>query len=419
MTSPFPRRNLRRPPTFAARAAGSVAFVLLALSCSAPAEDEADGPPEFMGVAGPAPSQTSNPASPPNGNSPGANAPGAVPSAPAMNGSSPPASSGAAGAGNEAVGAAPVGLDPGASAPVSQGAAGSSMTAPSTSTGAGGSSFEPVDPDDDSAPSDPAPAGDAPGDTTPPVEPPPQPTLPPSNPPPQPTPPSTPPVQPTPQPAPNAGCAGQFICDGFENAAPGASPNAAVWRVIANYSPTAQSANVQVSAANAHSGTQAVRVIGASSRNGIVADVPAQTYFMRAWIQADAVPRGPVFIGLGTDQNSETRLRISERSYATINTFGPGDGVHPNAATSGNCADCLTLVANRWFCAEFFIDNAARNATLWIDGVEAASVVNGEGGWPAQPASPQMFLGSMGLQGGQTAVWIDDVAAGPDRIGCD
>jgi hypothetical protein len=75
-------------------------------------------------------------------------------------------------------------------------------------------------------------------------------------------------------------------------------------------------------------------------------------------------------------------------------------------------------VPNRWFCAELFIDNAARNATLWIDGVEAASIVGGEGGWPAQPASPQMFLGSMGLQGGQTAVWIDDVAAGPQRIGC-
>jgi hypothetical protein len=29
-----------------------------------------------------------------------------------------------------------------------------------------------------------------------------------------------------------------------------------------------------------------------------------------------------------------------------------------------------------------------------------------------------MILGSMGLQGGQTAVWIDDAAAGPQRIGC-
>jgi hypothetical protein len=392
----------------AAHASGVVA-ALLALSCSAPVDDEVDGPPEFIGAPGLAPPQTSNPASPQNGNSPNTGAPSATPSAPAAGNTNPPSSNGAAGsAGSEPVGAAPVPLDPSQSAP-SQGAAGSSMTAPGAGTGAGGSSFEPVGSDDDPASNDPAPAGDPPGDTTPPVEPPQQPT----------PPPSTPPAQPTPQPPPNAGCGGQFICDSFENVAPGASPNAGVWQVIANYSPTAQSANVQVSAANAHSGAQALRVIGASSRNGIVADLPAQTYFMRAWIQADAVPRGPVFIGLGTDQNSETRLRISERSYAVINTFGPGDGVHPNAATSGNCADCVTLAPNRWFCAEFFIDNAARNATLWIDGVEAASIANGEGGWPVQPASPQMFLGSMGLQGGETAVWIDDVAAGPQRIGCD
>jgi hypothetical protein len=138
---------------------------------------------------------------------------------------------------------------------------------------------------------------------------------------------------------------------------------------------------------------------------------------MRAWLNIDAAPVGPVFIGLGTDQNSETRLRIQGRSFATINTVGPGDAVHPDA-NSGNCPECVTLTPNRWFCAEFSIDNAGQNATLWIDGVEAASIVNGEKGWPAQPAQPKLFVGNMGLQGGMAGVYIDDVAAGPTRIGC-
>jgi hypothetical protein len=125
-----------------------------------------------------------------------------------------------------------------------------------------------------------------------------------------------------------------------------------------------------------------------------------------------------VFIGLGTDQNSETRLRIQGRSFATINTVGPGDAVRPNEANSGNCANCVTLTPNRWFCAEFSIDNATQAATLWIDGVEAASIVNGQGGWPVQPAAPKLFLGSMGVQGGQAGVFIDDVAVGSTRIGC-
>lgn len=291
----------------------------------------------------------------------------------------PPASNGVGSSGSETGSSGPVGLAPSPGASPSQGAAGSSMTAPGTNDGAGGSSFEPNAPGGEGEPVDPA--------------------MPPA-------------------PAPNAACAGQFICDGFENAAPGASPDPALWQVIADYAPREQSPNVQVSAGNSRSGGQALRVVGASSRNGIVAGLPAQTYFVRAFIRADAVPLGPVFIGLGTDQNSETRLRISQGSSAVINTVGPGDAVHPGAATSGNCADCVALVPNQWFCAELFIDNAARNATLWIDGVEAASIVNGEGGWPVQPAAPQLFLGSMGLQGGQTAVWIDDVAAGPQRIGC-
>jgi len=221
-------------------------------------------------------------------------------------------------------------------------------------------------------------------------------------------------------PTPSSGdCSGQFFCDGFESVAAGASPATSLWQLIADYAPTAQSPNVQVSAANAHSGSQALRVVASQSRNGVVADLPQTRYFVRAWLQLDATPLGPVFIGLGTDQNSETRLRLSNQSYAVINTVGPGDAVRPNEATTGNCPTCRTLTPNRWFCAELFIDNASQAATLWIDGVEAASIVNGQGGWPVQPATPQLFLGSMGLQGGQAGAWIDDVVAGPERIGCE
>jgi hypothetical protein len=141
---------------------------------------------------------------------------------------------------------------------------------------------------------------------------------------------------------------------------------------------------------------------------------------MRAWLRIDAAPVGPVFIGLGTDQNSEIRLRIQGQSFATINTVGPGDAVHPGQANSGNCGDaCITLVPNTWFCAEFSIDESTRTARLFINDDEAASVVNGDGGWPVQPATPKMFLGSMAVQGGNSGVFIDDVVVGSTRIGCD
>jgi hypothetical protein len=265
-----------------------------------------------------------------------------------------------------------------------------------------------------------APPVTAPPVTAPAVTPPPV-TAPPVNAPPAPEQPQAPsPAPPSPAPSvPPSNCPGQFLCDDFEGVASGAAPNPTLWQLIAGFAPATQSANVQVSNQQAHTGAQSLRVVGSSARNGIVATLPQSRYFVRAWLLVDATPVGPVFIGAGTSQNSETRLRVQGQSFATLNTVGPGDAVRPTAATSGSCADCVTLSANEWFCAELFIDNAAQEATLWINGQEAASIVNGQGGWPEQPAQPALFLGSMGLQGGQAGVFIDDVAAGPVRIGCD
>jgi hypothetical protein len=71
---------------------------------------------------------------------------------------------------------------------------------------------------------------------------------------------------------------------------------------------------------------------------------------------------------------------------------------------------------NEWFCAELAIDNAASTATLFIDDVEVA--VAGPDAFATQPPQPLLFLGSWGLQGGATGVFIDDVAVGPERFGC-
>lgn len=233
-------------------------------------------------------------------------------------------------------------------------------------------------------------------------------------------PPVTPPPV-TPPPAGNAGCPGQFLCEGFESVPAGAFITSPTWQVIDDYAEDTQSANVLVSTEQAHSGAQSLRVLGSGARNGIVATLPQNRYFMRAWLRVDATPLGPVFIGLGTDQNSETRLRIQGNGLATINAVGgtAGDLVRPGAATSGNCGNCVPMPVNAWFCAEFSIDQPTQTAVLWIDEVEAATVNGGQDGWAPQPAQPSLFLGSMGLQGGMAGVYIDDVAVSSTRIGCD
>lgn len=403
------------PAHGALRASIAVTALLLAAGCSAPpgaVTDTGDEVPEFAGTL----------ALPGNG-SPGMGNQG-VGAVGAAAGNAPVAGSGASGAGGSANTSAGeqtgsgIGLQPAPSntnAGQNQGAGGSSMAgaqpgtntgaaAPGVNTGAAGSSFDPGA--TGSAGSTSMPPSANPPPATPPAQ------TPSTTPPPQ-APPSAPP------PPPNADCGTAFFCDGFENVADGASPAAPLWTIIDGYSVQSQSANVLVSGDNARSGARALRVNGTSSRTGVRATLPQTRYFVRAWLQIDSAPLGPVFIGLGTDQGSEARLRIQGSSFATINAIGQGETVHPEAANSGNCPECVTLVPNEWFCAEFFIDDATQNATLWIDGVEAASIVNGDGSWPVQPDNPFVFLGSMSVQGGMTGAWIDDVAAGPNRLGCD
>jgi hypothetical protein len=387
-----------------ASAVAAVTTLLLAAGCSAPpGADTGDDVPEFAGTLG----------LPGNG-SPGVGTPAASNGAGTASGNmnAPAPASGAGGSANTSAGeqtGSGIGLQPApsnANAGQNPGAGGSSMAG--ASTGAAGSSF------------DPGATGNAAGSTSmPPSANPPTPPA--QNPPPNNQPPAPPAQNPpptTPPPPLNADCATAFFCDGFENVADGASPSASLWSIIDGYSVRPQSANVLVSADNARSGASALRVTGTNSRTGVRATLPQTRYFVRAWLQIDSASPGPVFIGLGTDQNSEARLRIQGSSFATINSVGPGDKVHPDA-NDGNCPECITLVPNEWFCAEFFMDDATQNATLWIDGVEAASKVNGDGGWPVQPDNPFFFLGSMSVQGAISGVWIDDVAAGPARLGCD
>jgi hypothetical protein len=404
------RPTLRSVATPAALVA--VASLLLAAGCSAPPGTGAgdDTVPEFGGFTPPG--------------APGVGGPSAV-----NDTNVPPAASGAGGStgasGNEQVGSnGGIGLDPAQSGNQSQGAGGSTQNAGAGGTtqnpGAGGSMMVGANNGAAGASVDPGATGNAGSTSMPPAGGDPQQQPPPQQPPPQQPPPQQPPPQqPPPQdPAPSGDCAGAFFCDGFESVAAGASPTAAVWQVIDGFNVTDASTKVTVSTAEARSGTQSLRIAADPGRTGVLATLPQSSYFVRAFFQLDAAPLGTVFIGGGTSDNNETRFRIQGQSYATINSVGSvGDPVRPGDANSGNgCPGCFTLPVDEWFCAELAIDNAASTATLFINDVEVA--VAGPDAFATQPAQPILFLGSWGLQGGATGVFIDDVAVGPERFGC-
>jgi hypothetical protein len=223
---------------------------------------------------------------------------------------------------------------------------------------------------------------------------------------------------------PTPGCEGLLLCDDFEGVAVGGVPDPARWLRTIEFNPNSTRTDViQIDNSQFHSGTRSVRVTGTSDLRQIVGRVTAERVFMRAWMRVSQVPSGgPVFVGIGADQNQDIRMRFRS-GFVALNT-GNGDGLAPDT-TQGACAGCIGLTTN-WFCTEMFVEDATESATVWINGQEAGSVVNNSGwhntgtAWPQIPTPTQVRLGYWGLEGATAInVWIDDVAVGTERVGCD
>lgn len=212
------------------------------------------------------------------------------------------------------------------------------------------------------------------------------------------------------------GCDQLLLCEDFESAS-GGVPDPGKWSLVANYTyDVAQTDLVEVGTEQKHGGSQALHV-AANGLAGIVTEISAQKFYVRAYMQVDAAPVGPVLMGIGTDHNSELRFRIQQNSWGTINII-PSDSVLPQAAREGNCPTCPKVTPGEWFCMEFFVDAATKSAGLWLDGVESVNA-QGLSDFPNIGDPVHLRFGTMDLQGGSTGLWLDDIAVGTERIGCD
>jgi hypothetical protein len=284
------------------------------------------------------------------------------------------------------------------------GAAGSMMALPpGSSSGAGGSTMAAaVPPQVGSGGASMQPSGPAPVAPVAPVDP--APVV--QNPPAQP---------PAPIAAPN--CNDLFLCDDFEGSAVGSQPNPAIWSLRRGYSGMLSLDNFAIDDTTAHAGNQSLRLTAnGGDPVGVIAPAPGDAFFLRVWMMFENPQvNAPVFIGVGIGEDPEIRMR--SKTGALVLNASRGDGLAPDPA---NCTTCVAPPSG-WFCAEMFLDRAAETATLWIDGQEAGSVVGNQGWhsggtWP--PEFEQVRIGPMGLEGGTTTTWIDDVAFGSERIGC-
>src|SRR5690606_30745730 len=185
--------------------------------------------------------------------------------------------------------------------------------------------------------------------------------------------------------------------------------------------------NVAVTSEAAHSGSQSVKVIGTEGLYGIEYAAPGDSFYLRTWLKVDGLTNGnPVIVGVGQGNNDEMRMRLVKKGvndfHAVAANAAAGDGLSPPNSSGGlACDDCVPMPAD-WFCLEMHVDRAAQTLQMWVDGEQAVNIVNNEpwsGGanWPA--SMDVLRIGSMALEGGGATVYIDDVALGPSRIGCD
>lgn len=376
MILPYPRTRARRPLyRTALTPAAAAAAVLYLGGCSAPLDDEPDGPPRFNGTLGS--TDANNPLVPsPTGNAPASNT---APNTPGPGGEQNPAN-------NAPVNNTSSNINPsggGGGATITGNASGGTGTG--MNTGAAGMDTGAAGMDGTAQP--------------PPVEQPPPVT------PPPPPPPPPPPVFETECPA------GAFFCTGFENGFPPGTANIAGGSAIPN--PFVLDTN------EVNSGSQSFHLPAGPNQaflyRVLAIPAPGQQFWVRMFFRTDVAFGssnsheaifGPSTGSLAQDNNNETRIELSEQfGYMLLHVR---DGLREPAVRT-------RLAANEWHCLEARYDGDAGEVEIFA---------NGQAFIDDQAALMQhdfqtFRLGYMKFNNTSRAVWFDDVVLAPDRIGCD
>lgn len=372
-------RDVRLHPLLLASLAAACAGLS---SCGAPATEDDDGPPEYVGVPG---------------------APGAVPPAsPAPAGSAPtPTGVTPSGAAPEAIGnpaAVPVnggtadsagaGAAPSNAGTPADGAGGSASAGPSEGTpanGAGGSAMPGVAGNGNA----PAPADDA-----------------------------TPPVDITPPPVENVGggCAtGEgFFCESFD-----AAPLGAVQGTLNGLRP-----ENGVSVIDEAGRGRVLQVLAGSTydnKNGVFLDLaPANaSHFGRAFIRVAGFPSAGGDHWVIVEATSSAGGDSVRPVGGQFSRWAPGaDGPSAGDWTDWQQSNAETT-PGAWECVEWQLDVANNDILLWVNGSQVTPIERGNF---RIPAIDELWLGWVVYQNAQPPMYdvrFDDIVLANARIGCD
>jgi hypothetical protein len=237
-------------------------------------------------------------------------------------------------------------------------------------------------------------------------------------------------------------CASLPLCDDFEAYAEDTTPNG-VWSKQGG-------GTARVDASRPHGGARSVHILTGESEGGRVwlrtttsRLFPTRHFFGRLWMYLDALPTTEVHWDMieaqGTadepdawDDPFEIALRyggqLDENFLANFETPGSYSGDGP----STDCAKFseTRMPAGRWTCMEWELDADAEVMRFWLDGetIEDLEVhkegtqciSDGTDGVWYYPTFESLNLGwREWWEAGTRELWLDDVALGTERIGCE
>ncbi|MFR9798712.1 cellulose binding domain-containing protein [Streptomyces sp. MS06] len=239
------------------------------------------------------------------------------------------------------------------------------------------------------------------------------------------------PSEPTGSPTPT-GCGTAVVCSGFEDQS-GPEPSGS-WQVV---TPDCQgSGRAVIDTSVAHTGTRSLRIDGhAGYCNHVFAattrDVSGirPVLYARLWMRhTTALPASHVAaITLADAADGGKDLRLGGQNGALQWNRQSDDATLPVQSPAG-VAQSRPLPTGQWVCLRFRIDTTQQSSDtylgdtevpgLHLDGVPTQDV---DSQWLSRTTPPRpttLRLGWESYGGGDDTLWFDDVAVGPDPIGC-
>lgn len=169
-----------------------------------------------------------------------------------------------------------------------------------------------------------------------------------------------------------------------------------------------------------HSGTRSIKVSGTDFSQMLGIPVPSK-FWGRVYLKSDTdIQQGHnTYVAATTsdgDPNNGEHIRIGEHQcQLELNRKSDDKELLSNGGMY-QCSGGIKLVANKWYCLEFYYDGPGSEVRVFVDGneVEALHAT----GWG--PYDYKMFkLGFEKYHGGAKTMWYDDLALGDQRIYCE